>query len=280
MSGIDAAIKILLVVVVAAAVQLVVRESITNLVRRVVRGQKYASKTEEKKREDTLLHVFRPLNRAIIWFIALVVILSILGVNFAVLLTGAGTVGLVVGIIAQSAFKDYIAGVYIIVENQFRVGDVVLLAGTTSGTVEDISIRVTKLRDLDGNLHFVRNGDAGVITNMTAEWARANVDLQVGWSADIDKIEKIINEVGAKMAAEEQWRELIVEPIKFYRVDSFSDSAITVKALGTTTPINQWTVAGEFRRRIKKAFEEHGIEPPYPQRVVHEGRKLNEGGKK
>jgi small conductance mechanosensitive channel len=198
------------------------------------------------------------------------VVLAILGVNLPALITGAGAIGLVFGLVAQSAFKDYIAGMYIILENQYRVGDVVLLAGKTSGIVEDITIRVTKLRDLDGNLHFVRNGDAGVITNMTSEWSRANVELHVGWDADLDKVKEIVNEVGTELAKDKDWREVITEPIQFYRVDGFTESSVIIRALGQTTPINQWNVAGEFRRRIKSAFEKHGIERPYPQRVVHE----------
>lgn len=279
MDGFDTAIKIVVVILVAGLVQIILREGIDKLVRRAVHGHKYSSRTEEKKREDTLLHVFRPLNRAIVWFIALIVILSIVGVNLAALITGAGAVGLVFGIVAQSAFKDYIAGVYIIVENQFRVGDVVMLAGTTSGVVEDITIRITKLRDMDGNLHYVRNGDAGVITNMTSDWANANINLDISWDSDIDEVEKVINEVGAAMAKEERWHEVIVEPIQFLRVDSFGDSAVTVKALGKTTPINQWSVAAEFRRRIKVAFEQHSIGRPYPQLVVNQPSKNHKGAK-
>jgi small conductance mechanosensitive channel len=271
--------QIIAVIAGMSIVQWLAGKSIDGVVRRSVHGDKYSTKAEELKREDTLIHVFRPLSRGVIWIIAFIVILGLFGVNLAALVTGAGALGLVFGIVAQSAFKDYIAGIYIILENQFRVGDVVLLAGTTSGVVEDITIRVTKLRDLDGNVHYVRNGDAGVITNMTSEWANANVDIQVGWDANIDQVEKIINEVGAAMATEEAWKPMIVEPVQFYRLDSFSPSAVTVKALGKTTPIDQWTVSGEFRRRIKVAFEKHGIERPYPQRVLHEA-KSHKGDKK
>jgi len=263
-------IRVAAVAAVAFVVQLIASRSIDTLVRRVVRSDRYASKAEEEKREDTLIAVFRPLSRAVIFIIAFIVALGLLGVNLAALITGAGAIGLVFGIVAQSAFKDYIAGIYLILENQYRVGDVVLLAGTTSGVVEDITIRITKLRDLDGNLHFVRNGDAGVITNMTAEWANANIDIQVGWGADIDQVAELINEVGTALAADETWSQRVLEPVQFLRVDGFSGSAVTVKALGKTTPIDQWAVAGEFRRRLKSAFDRHGIERPYPQRVIRE----------
>jgi len=270
MHELDTATEIAIVVLGAIVVQLLVRFSINDIVRRVVKSNSYASEIEEKKREDTLLHVFRPLSRVLIWVVALIIVLSLLGVNWAALLTGAGALGLVFGIVAQSAFKDYIAGIYIILENQYRVGDVVMLAGTTSGVVEDITIRITKVRDLDGNLHFVRNGDAGVITNMTSEWSRANVELHVGWDSDLDVVEKIINKVGSEQARDEAWRDLITEPIQFYRVDGFTESAIIVRALGQTVPINQWNVAGDFRRRIIREFDKHGIERPFPQRIVQQ----------
>lgn len=273
MHGFDTGLQIVITIAVAAIVQLLVRSSIDGVVRRVVRGHRYTSKTEEKKREDTLLHVFRPLSGALIWVIALIIVLSLAGVNLAALITGAGAIGLVFGIVAQSAFKDYIAGIYIILENQYRVGDVVMLAGTTSGVVEDISIRVTKLRDLDGNLHYVRNGDTGVITNMTTEYSNVNVNIGIGYDDDIDLAEKLINEVGAAMAKEEKWRPIIIEPIQFLRVDDFAESSVTLKVLGKVLPIHQWEVAGDFRRRIKKEFDKHGIDIPVPQRVVHQAKK-------
>ncbi len=274
MHNMDVVVKIVVVILAAGAAQLLVRESINTLVRRAVhRGKDHVNRAEDAKREDTLLHVFRPLSRVLIWGIASIVVLNIVGVNLAALVTGAGALGLVFGIIAQSAFRDYIAGIYIIVENQYRVGDVVMLAGVTSGTVEDITIRITKLRDLDGNLHYVRNGDAGVITNMTSEWSRANIELHVGWGSDLDKVEEVINEVGSELAKDKDWREFIVEPVQFYRVDGFTSSSVIIRALGKTVPINQWAVAGEFRRRIKSAFDKHGIERPYPQRVVHDNIK-------
>ncbi|MEO6761846.1 MAG: mechanosensitive ion channel family protein [Candidatus Saccharimonadales bacterium] len=273
MADLSTAASILLVILGAIVVQVIARESVASLVRRVVLRNKYTSKVEEKKREDTLLHVFRPLNRIVIWVIAVIVALSLLGVNLAALITGAGAAGLVFGIIAQSAFKDYIAGVYLILENQYRVGDVVMLAGTTSGMVEDITIRVTKLRDLDGNLHYVRNGDAGVITNMTTEYSNVNLNIGIGYGDDIDLVEKLINEVGLAMAKEANWQEVITEPIQFLRVDDFAESSVTIKVLGKVQPIHQWEVAGEFRRRIKKVFDKNGIDIPVPQVVIHQAKK-------
>lgn len=270
MSPLDTPTYIAIVLLCAALVQVVVRASIASLVRKIVRGHKYVSADEEYKREETLLHVFRPLSRIIIWLTALIIVLSMVGVNLAAMITGAGALGLIFGVVAQSAFKDYIAGIYIIVENQYRVGDVVLLAGTVSGVVEGITIRVTKLRDLDGNVHFIRNGETGVITNMTSEWSRANIELQVGWDADIEQVKQLINTVGSAMAKDSEWREFITEPIQFYRVEGFTDSAVTIRALGQTTPIKQWDVAGEFRRRIKHEFDKHGIERPYQHRVVQQ----------
>lgn len=131
-------------------------------------------------------------------------------------------------------------------------------------------MRITKLRDLDGNLHIVSNGSVGVITNMTFKYANVNVDIPVTYTTDIDKAKKVINEVGIELAGDEAMGKDITEAIQFLRVDRFDASVMIIKALGKVTAGTQWDVAGEFRRRIMIAFDKKGIEIPYPQVVVHE----------
>jgi len=143
----------------------------------------------------------------------------------------------VLGLGAQSTIKSYLAGLFIILENQYRVGDIITLNGLgiqdgVSGVVEDISIRITKLRDLDGNLHIVSNGTAQVITNRTFQYAKVNIDVPVSYDADIDKVQKVIDETGTAMASDEAWQKLILEPIKFLRVDSFNDFSVGRCAVG------------------------------------------------
>jgi moderate conductance mechanosensitive channel len=268
-------VQILLTIVIAMLVLMVVRASVDGVVRRVVARHRYASKEDEEKREDTLITIFHTIVAALVWTVAFFIVLGQLHINIAALLTGAGVVSVVVGFGAQNSIKDFLAGIYIIAENQYRVGDIVSVyaAGKdVAGVVEDISIRITRLRDLDGNLHTIPNGGIIVVTNLSFDFANVNVNVRVGYDADIDKVEKVMNKVGADMAKDKVWADAIVEPIQFLRVDAFGESAIDVKALGKVEPAMQWDVAGEFRRRIKVAFTENGIEVPYPQIVVRNAK--------
>lgn len=265
-------VQILLVIFVTLILQLIIHKSLELVVRKIVRESKHGSKLEKHKREDTLLGVFRTLSVVILWIIAVFVILGHLNINLAAIATGAGLVGIVVGFGAQSLIKDYLAGILIILENEYRVGDIVTLSdgsNRVTGQVEDISIRATRLRDLDGNLHIVPNGLAGVITNSSFEYAKINLNIGVSYSSDIDKVENIVNQVGAEMFKDSPWKDQIIEPISFARLDSFDDSALTIKIFGTVQPAAQWEIAGEFRRRLKIAFDKNGIEIPFPQVVVH-----------
>lgn len=268
-------VQVSLTILTLLFIQAILHETIGRIVRRAVRNHKYHSRLDEKKREDTLIKIFRTMSAVILWVVGIISILSQLHVNLAALATGAGLFGLIIGIGAQAAIGDFLAGIFIIGENQFRVGDIVTLTASgkeISGVVEDISIRITRLRDLDGNLHTVRNGLTTIVTNRTFDYANVNVDISVAYESDIDTVERVINEVGAAMAADPEWEDRIKEPIAFLRVDGFEDSAIRVKALGKVQPAAQWDVAGEFRRRVKKAFEKAGVTIPFPQVVVHDSK--------
>lgn len=264
--------QIALTLAVAIIIQITIRRTIERIVHRVVRGHKYASQIDEEKREHTLTTIFRTASAVVIWIIVIILILWHLDVNIAALMTGAGVVGIIVGFGAQSAIRDFLAGIFIITENQYRVGDIVTLtvAGKDiSGIVEDITIRITRLRDLDGNLYTARNGEVDLVSNSSFGYANVNIDIGVAYEADVDQVEKVMNQVGQAMLEDDEWSQHIFEPIQFFRVDGFEDSAVRVKALGKVEPAMQWELAGEYRRRIKKAFEKHGIEIPFPQRAVH-----------
>jgi small-conductance mechanosensitive channel len=258
-------------IAVILLLQLLVRTSIGRVVHRTVRGHKYATKVDEEKRERTLITIFHTAAGVVLWTFGIIIILWQLHVNIAALMTGAGLVGIVVGFGAQSAIKDFLAGIFIIAENQYRVGDIVTLqvsGADISGIVEDITVRITRLRDLDGNLHIVPNGAAATITNLSFQYANVNVDVRVAYDADLDKVEKVMNEVGNTLAKDEKWAKHFVDPIQFFRVDGFEDAGVRIKALGTVEPAMQWDIAGEFRRRILKAFEAHELAIPYPQIIV------------
>lgn len=273
----DTLAQIFFTIAIVLLAQIIIRATLARMVHRIVRGHKYDSKAEEVQREETLIRVFRTLSGTALWIVGVIVILAEMHVHFAALLTGAGLVGIIVGLGAQNILKDYLAGILVIMENQYRVGDIVsMTAGVStpvSGIVEDISVRATRLRDMDGNLHIVPNGSAGIITNLSYKFAQVNIDVKVSYQADIDTVESIINQIGLDMAHEEAWESKIVDPVKFLRVDQFSDSGITVKALGKVKPAAQWDVAGAFRRRLKVAFEQNHIEIGLPQITVHQAKK-------
>jgi moderate conductance mechanosensitive channel len=261
-------VQVSLTLATAIIIQLIFRASIERVVHRAMRIHKYASDLDEKKRAQTLITIFRTASAVVIWITAIIVILWQLDVNITALLTGAGVLGIIVGFGAQTAIRDFLAGIFIITENQYRVGDIVTLHATgkdITGVVEDITIRITRLRDLDGNLHTVQNGEANVVTNLSFGYANVNIDIRIAYETDVDVIETIINTVGEEMQADKTWAPHIFEPIQFLRIDGFEDSAVRVKALGKVEPAMQWDIAGEFRRRLKKAFEKNHITIPYPQ---------------
>ena len=266
------AVQVCLTLLAVLVLQFVSRHAIERIVKHSVRSHKYLSRIDEQKRANTLTNIFQTATAVALWIVGVIVILSQLQVNIAALMTGAGLIGVIIGFGAQSAISDFLAGMFILAENQYRVGDIVTLTVASkeiSGVVEDITIRITRLRDLDGNLHIVRNGLTTTITNLTFNYANVNVDVRVAYESDIDMVERVINEVGLAMSEDEKWGKAIKEPIAFLRVDGFEESAVRVKALGKVEPAMQWDVAGEFRRRLKKAFEKSGITIPFPQVVVH-----------
>ena len=252
--------------------QLLLRQFTGRLVRRAVRSHHYQNAAEERQREDTLISILNTAGAVLVWTIGVIAVLNLFNVNVGALLTGAGLLGIVIGFGAQNTVKDFLSGMFIILENQYRVGDIVTI-GTISGMVEGISIRLTKLRDLDGTLHFIPNGAVNIVSNLTFGYANVNINIGVGYDSDIKKVENVINKVGEELASDNEWKKSIMEPIQFLRVDSFDDSAVTVKALGKVMPATQWDVAGEFRKRVKVAFDKNGIVIPFPQRVIHQARK-------
>lgn len=266
------ALQLVLTISGLVAVQFLQRRFTGRIVRRIVRSHHYLNKHEEKQREDTLVAIFNTAGAVFIWVIGIVLILSVLRVNVAALLTGAGLIGIVVAVGAQSTVKDYLAGIFIILENQYRVGDVITI-GTISGVVESVTIRITKLRDMDGTLHFVPNGQITIVSNQTFGYANVNLDINVSYDSDVKKVQEVINEVGAALARDDEWKASILEPIQFLRVNNFSESGVTLKALGKVMPGSQWDVAGEFRKRLKAAFEDHRIIMLQAQRIIQQAQK-------
>lgn len=241
---------------------------VEKIVRRAIVPGKFLTKEAERKREDTLIRVFATALNVVVVVTALLMILTELGVNTTPLIASAGIVGIAVGFGGQYLIKDFITGFFIILENQYRVGDVVCF-GDTCGLVEDINLRITVLRDLNGTVHHVPNGEITIASNLTKYHANINLDIGVSYDADLEKVIRVINNVGNDLAKDSEWKDKIKEAPQFLRVDDFADSAIMLKILGKTFPLKQWEVAGELRKRLKIAFDKEKIEIPFPQRVVH-----------
>jgi len=232
---------------------------------------------EVDKRADTLSHVIYRT----VWFVAILVglltVLPELGINISALLAGAGLIGLAVGFGAQSLVKDVISGLFILVENQYSKGDVVNIAGI-GGLVDDVNLRRTLLRDLDGAVHTVPNGEISVASNLTRSWSRVNLILSVSYGDDLDHVFEVINRVGEEMANDPDWSDDIIAAPKALGVEGFGDSSVDIRVVGDTQPGQQWAVAREFRLRIKLAFDAEGIEIPYPHRtLVTAGQKAADG---
>ena len=255
--------------VLAAAVKLFVHGIVKALMdREATEGTaQELSAVELQKRMDTIDNLGGNVLRFFVIVIAGLMILRTFGLDIGPAIAGLGIVGIAVGFGAQSLVKDYLNGSLILIENQFSKGDVVRVAGV-SGTVEDFSLRRTTIRDLDGVVHTVPNGEIGVASNLTRVWARINQDVSVSYGTDIDKAIEVVDGVGRDMASDPAWNRRILETPRVDRVAGLGEYGVTLKILGTVRAADQWAAAGEFRKRLLAAFRANGIEIPRPQRVV------------
>lgn len=261
-------VSIIVILIIALIVRAIEGPSIEHLIRRAVRS---GTPEDEKQREDTLIRISHGVLRVAIWTIAALMILSQLGLDIGPLLAAAGIAGVAIGFGGQYLIRDVIAGFFMIIENQYRVGDVVCL-DSTCGLVEDISMRKATLRDLDGTVHHIQHGSVSRVSNLSKDFARINLDVGVGYGSDLEEVIACINEVGLELANDPAWKGKVRSAPKFERVNEFADSSIVVKILGETKPMEQWAATGELRKRLKVAFDKRGIEIPFPQRVIHSAK--------
>jgi small conductance mechanosensitive channel len=266
-------IKIAFILIAAYIVQRVSGAFITRLIRRLVPAEGTTMDAEaEVKREDTLIQVFSGAAYVLLWLVALLMVLSEVGVAIGPLIAAAGIAGVAIGFGGQYLIRDIITGLFILIENQYRVGDVACF-DSTCGLVEGITLRMTTLRDLDGTVHHVPHGEIKRASNLSKGYARVNLNVGVAYDSDIEHVIKVVNRVGEDLAKDSEWKNLILKAPQFLRIDNFGDSSIDIKILGDTRPIKQWEVTGELRKRLKIAFDKEGIEIPFPQRVIHTAKK-------
>jgi small conductance mechanosensitive channel len=269
----DVLLPILLIVLIAAIVMKLSRIAVHGLVKALLDREttegtaQELSAVEIRKRMDTLEGLGTTVVRIFVLVIGVVMILGELNLNIGPAVAGLGVVGIAVGFGTQSIVRDYFTGALILIENQFSKGDVISIAGV-SGTVEDFSLRRTTLRDLDGVVHTVPNGEIKVASNKTRVWARINLDVTIAYGTDVERATRVVDDVGKAMAADPDWRRRLMEPPHVERVEAMGEYGITIKILGLVRATEQWAAGGELRKRLLAAFATHGIEIPRPQRVV------------
>ncbi len=225
---------------------------------------------ETKKRAQTLGNILRHTLLIVLSFTAILMILGELGIQLGPLLATAGIGALAIGFGAQSLVKDMISGFFIILENQYRIGDVIEVGGV-SGLVESVSLRKTVLRDLQGRVHFIPNGEIKVVSNLSKEWSRAVVDIGVSYREDVNQVINLLTQIGKELETEEPYKSVILEPAQILGVDRFGESELVIRMIVKTIPLKQWEVERELRRRIKNRFDEKGIQIPLPHRVLFWG---------
>lgn len=240
------------------------------LAKRAARMSGGGSGREQEKRVETLVGIVKTAGAVAVWAVAGMLLLMQVGVNVAPLIAGAGIVGLAVGFGAQDLVRDVITGFFMLLENHVRKGDVAIINGT-GGLVENIGLRTIVLRDLSGTVHVFQNGKIQTVANMTKEWSAIVLDVGVAYKEDTDRVVAVMQEVAADLEGDAEFTSKFLQPMEVFGVDSFGDSALMLKARIKTQPGEQWAVGREYRRRLKKAFDERSIEIPLPHRRVYWG---------
>jgi len=266
-------ILILIIILLAYLTYRLVKVAVPRLVERSIQisGKGRRARGERAKRAHTLTSFITGVIGVFIVLATIFMVLSEVGIDITPLLAGAGVVGIAIGFGAQSLIRDLVRGLFIILEAQYNKGDVVQIAGIW-GLVEEVNLRRTVLRDLDGAVHSIPNGEITIASNYTKEWSRVNLNISVGYGEDLDHAIEVINQVGSKLAKDEYFGPKILTAPQALRVDNLGDSGIEIKILGETKPLMQWEVTGELRKRIKKAFDEAGIEIPWPHVKLYFGQ--------
>lgn len=259
------AIRVALVLLGGAVAYLVLRRLRSRVSSMEVAGQ--VGPDEEAQRRKTLGTVLTTAGLITIVAVTLMMVLDEVGLPLGPLLATAGVASLAIGFGAQTLVKDVISGIFILIENQYAIGDVVA-AGGVDGVVEEVNVRTTILRDLHGVVHVVPNGEIRVLSNKTKGWSRAVLEIGVSYREDPDRVIAVLQEIGREVYEDAVFGALLVEEPTVPGVERFDESAVTIRMMAKTVPLKQWDTAREIRRRIKHRFDAEGIEIPFPQRTV------------
>lgn len=261
-------LRVTLIIVAAWVLIAVLQRAIRTLRERIASRM---DDRESTKRAETLGRVFRYLASVVVSLIAVMLVLAELGVSVAPILGAAGVVGLAIGFGAQSLVKDFFTGFFILLENQIRQGDVVKL-GDHAGMVEVVTLRYVQLRDYDGNVHYVPNGHISTVINMTRGFSNAVMDIGVAYRENVDEVMAVMRQAAADLQKDPAFELKILAELEIAGVESLADSAVVIRCRFRTLPLEQWGVKREYLRRVKAAFDEHGIEIPYPHMTVYAGQ--------
>ena len=226
-----------------------------------------AAAERREQRAATMGGLLKSMTTAVIAAVVLLMVMSEVGVDIAPLIASAGILGVALGFGAQSLVKDFLSGIFMIMEDQYGVGDAVNL-GEATGTVEAVGLRVTRLRDVNGTVWYVRNGEILAVGNMSQNWARTVLDIPVAFSEDLTKVRGLLAEVAHDLWEDPEYRSDILEEPEVWGVERWDPDGVVVRVVLKTAPLQQWSVAREMRERIKDRFDAEGIEIPLPQRMV------------
>jgi small conductance mechanosensitive channel len=262
------ALQVILILLLAWAALNIANRGIRKL-RQLIEAR--SDNPEDQKRIRTLGRVFRYVANVVISLVAGMLVLSALGISIAPILATAGIAGLAIGFGAQSLVKDYFSGIFLLVEDQIRQGDVVAL-GDKAGLVEEITLRYVRLRDYDGSVHFVPNGTITTVTNRGRDFAYAVIDAGVAYRENVDEALAVMRQVGDELRADPAFGPRTLEPIEIAGVENWADSAVILRCRLKVTPLEQWNIKREFLRRLKHAFDERGIEIPFPHLTLYPGQ--------
>jgi len=281
--ALDVPLRIIAIVLGALVVSWLLRRAVGKVLRRlhsgameervgaVRRGVPSALKATEEtslraeQRIEALTGMLRSLITFAVWLIAAFMILGEVGISLAPLLAGAGVLGVALGFGSQSLVRDFLSGLFILVEDQFGVGDIIDVDGEVEGVVEGVSLRTTRLRSVDGVVWYVPNGEIRRVGNMSQHWSRSLLDIEVAYDTDIERAKAVVKTVADGLWKEDQ---AVLEEPEMWGVEQLGASGIVLRLVVKTTPKEQWRVARELRERIKRAFDREGIEIPFPQQTV------------
>jgi small conductance mechanosensitive channel len=263
-------IKIAVVIVLAIITYRVIKSVIRRIVEREIDEEDPLVKRVREQRARTLASLLANVAAVAVVVVVLLTILDILLENIGPILASFGILGLAISFGAQSLVKDMITGTFMLMEGQFGIGDVVRVSDV-SGQVEKITLRTTVLRDMEGIVHIIPNGEITRVSNLTKSWSRTVLNIGVAYKEDVDRVIAVLRDEGQAFKADPEWGPLMLDDVEVLGVDSFGDSSVNFRVVVKTLPLKQWDIARELRRRIKNRFDAERIEIPFPHATLYWG---------